>query len=323
MITTKNDISEASRKIGLTDSQAENLWQALQEIHTAKPKSNLLAAFLYFGALIAFLSMTWFYIANLGNSYTLLISSTYAIIFFGTGSYLWRINKLRVPGGVLHSLGIIMVPLIVYSLQHVMLWWPSPSLNDYSGFYRWISGDWVMMEICTLAVACFVLYFVRFPFITSLIYFVISFISMDAINLFSDPMKYNWFYYCIAALSIGILLNILAFVLSRKDQKDFSFWSYLFGTFMFWSGLTGLDIQTERGYFIYFLINLAFVLLSNFFHRKIFMFFGSLGIVCYVSHLAYIFSDSVFFSYALGAMGFVIIMLAAFLMRPRKVTQMN
>jgi hypothetical protein len=47
-----------------------------------KPKSGFLVALLYFGAIIAFSSMTWFYTAHLKNSYSLLISIAYALIFF-------------------------------------------------------------------------------------------------------------------------------------------------------------------------------------------------------------------------------------------------
>jgi len=321
MNLTKNDIAKGSRRIGLTDSQTDHLWQALQEIQTNKSKSSFSTALLYFGAIITFLSMTWFYTAHLKNSYSLFISIAYAFIFFGAGSYFCRIKKLRVSGGALSSLGIIMVPLIVYSLQHVVHWWPTLALNNYSGFYRWINGYWVPMEICTLAVAGFVLYFIRFPFITVLIYFTFLFMSIDLIHLFADSKNDNWPYYCIASITIGTLLNILGFALYRKEQKDFGFWSYLCGAFFCWSGLTGWEIKTEWGDFIYFLINLAFILLSNFFHRKIFIFFGSLGIIYYISHLAYMFSDSLMFSYVLGAIGFSIILLATFLMNRKRLLE--
>lgn len=323
MNSIKDDIAKASKQIGLTDSQVDNLWQALQEIQINTPKSGFLTALLYVGAITAFLSMSWFYTAHLENNYSLLISIAYALIFFGVGAYFWQAKKLKVPGGVLSSLGIIMVPLIVYSLQNVMGWWPTSSSNTYTGFYHWINSNWVPMEICTLGVACLVLYFIRFPFITVPIYFTLSFMSMDAIHLFTDPKVDHWLYYCIASITIGALLNFLGFALCRRDQKDFGFWSYLFGVFLCWIGITGWNIQTEWGYFTYFLINLAFILLSSFFHRKIFMFFGSLGIIYYIGHLAYTFSDSLMFSYVLGAVGFSVIVLATFLMRSRKNRRIN
>lgn len=318
MNPTKDAVAKASKQIGLTDFQIDSLWQALQEIQTSKPKSSFLTALLYVGAITAFLSMSWCYTAHLEDSYSLLVSIAYALIFFGTGSYFWRTKKLKIPGGMLSSLGVVMVPLIVYSLQNVMHWWPTPSQNNYVGFYRWINGYWVPMELCTLGVACLVLYFIRFPFITVLIYSTLTFMSIDAIHLFADPKIDHWPYYCTALIAVGTLLNILGFAIRRKGQKDFGFWSYLFGMLLCWSGLTGWDIQTEWGHFTYFLINFAFILVSSLFHRKIFMFFGSLGIICYIGHLAYIFSDSLMFSYVLGAIGFSVVILAAFLMRPRK-----
>jgi hypothetical protein len=199
-----------------------------------------------------------------------------------------------------------------------MHWFPTSSLNNYSCFYRWINGIWVPMEIFTLAIGCLVLYIIRFPFMTVLIYFTLTFMSMDAIHLFANLKSDPWPYYCIDSITIGILLNLLAFVLYRKDQKEFGFWGYLFGMFLCWSGLTGWNMQTEWGYFTYFLINCMFILLSSFFHRKIFMSFGSLGVIYYIGHLAYIFSDSLLFSYILAGMGFSIIMLVIFLTPSRK-----
>ena len=46
----KDDIAKASKQIGLTDSQADNLWQALQEILTHKSKFNLSAVLIYAGS---------------------------------------------------------------------------------------------------------------------------------------------------------------------------------------------------------------------------------------------------------------------------------
>jgi len=224
----KDDIVKASNQIGLTDSQTDNLWKAFQELQINKPKSTFPTALLYLGALIAIVSMTWFYTASLKNSYALLISITYALIFFSFGLYFYRAKKLRVPGAFLSLLGIVMIPLIVYSLQNVMHWWPISSSNPYIGFYHWVHGDWVPMEICTLAVACLVLYFIRVPLITIPIYITLSFMTMDAIYLFTYPTWYNWSYYCTASIILGTLFTILGFVLCRKEQNEFGFWSYFF-----------------------------------------------------------------------------------------------
>jgi hypothetical protein len=51
---------------------------------------------LYFGAMIALLAMTWFYSAHFDSSESLLITTIYALIFFGAGIYFWQLKKLRV-----------------------------------------------------------------------------------------------------------------------------------------------------------------------------------------------------------------------------------
>ncbi len=323
MNTIKDDITKASKQIGLTDSQVEVLWQTLQEIQTNKPKFNLSIILLYFGTIITLLSMTWFYTAHLNSEKSLLISIIYGLIFFGIGAYLWCAKKLRISGGLLFSLGIVMIPLIIYSLQTFMNWWPTSAPDDYQGFYYWIRSEWLPMEISTLLIACLVLYFIRFPFITVLIYSVIWFISMDAVFLFFGAQQDFFAHYSIVSISIGTLLNVLGYYLHKKNHMDFAFWSYLFGMLLCWTGLSVWDIQTEWGYFTYFLINSAFVFLSIFFHRKIFLFFGSLGIVYYIGHLAYIFSDSPMFSYVLAAIGFAIIILTTVLLRSRNKTSFS
>lgn len=321
MNLTKEDILNASKKANLTELQVDAFWKALEEIELNKPKSNFLKALLYFGAIIAFLSMTWFYTANLENSYSLIISTLYAFIFFASGFYFWTIKKLKAPGGVLSSLGIVMIPLIVYSLQNVMHLWTEPSEHSYSGFYRWISGNWVPMEVCTLTAAFTVLHFIRFPFISALIYFILTFMCMDAIYLFAGPGHFH--YYPVASISIGSILTALGVILDKKHQKEFSFWSYLFGMFLCCAGMNTLNIETEWGHFFCFLMSALFIFVSSLCHRKIFIFFGSLGVIFYMGHLAHVFSDSFLFSYILGAIGFSIITLTAFLMRSKKKQQIT
>jgi hypothetical protein len=321
MNPSKENITQASRQIGLTDVQADNLWQALLTNQTNKPKSRLSSFLLYFGSLIAITAMTWEYTSSLSSSKSLILSLFYALIFFGTGIYFWTAKKIKIPGGMLCSLGIVMIPLIVYSLQSVMNWWPKTFYSAYDHFYYGVNGGWLPMEICTLIVACVVLYFIRFPFITVLIYSVIWFLSMDTIHFFIGKKQEFSMRYSAVSITIGALLTILAFVLYRKKQTDFGFWAYLFGMLLCWSGLATWDKQTELEHFIFCLINCAFLLLSDFFHRKIFMVFGSLGVMVYIGHLAYVFSDSLHFSYLLGAAGFISILLATLLLSLRKSCQ--
>jgi hypothetical protein len=318
MYSLKEDIAQACKQIGLADSQAEYLWQALQEVQSKKPKANFSTILLYFGAMIALLSMTWFYTAHLNSNKSLILWIIYALIFFGLGVYFWYVKKFRLPGGLLTSLGIVMIPLTVYSFQNLLNWWSPSSPDGYKGFYYWINGEWVVMEIATLFISCVALYFIRFPFIMVLIYSTIWFITMDIVHFFVGIQKDYLDQYSIVSIAIGLLLNVIGFYLYKKRQEDFAFWSYFFGMLLCWTGLTLWDMPTEVEHFIYFLINFAFVILSNFFHRNIFLFFGSLGILCYLSHLVFVFSNSLMFSFVLAAIGFSIILLTTLLLHMRK-----
>jgi len=53
-------------------------------------------------------------------------------------------------------------------------------LQTYSDFSKYISGGWIYMELATLLVASVTLYFVRFPFLTAPIAFVMFFISVSS-----------------------------------------------------------------------------------------------------------------------------------------------
>jgi hypothetical protein len=92
----KDDLTKASKQIGLTESQIESLWQAFQTVQANKSGFNLSTGLIYAGSLIAFLSMTWFYTSNLNNTKSLFISIIYALTFFASSAYFWYAKKLRV-----------------------------------------------------------------------------------------------------------------------------------------------------------------------------------------------------------------------------------
>lgn len=52
-------------------------------------------------------------------------------------------------------------------------------MQTYSDFSRYVSGGWLYMELGTLIVASITLYYVRFPFLTAPIAFILFFISVS------------------------------------------------------------------------------------------------------------------------------------------------
>ncbi len=115
-----------------------------------------------------------------------------------------------------------------------------------------------------------------------------------------------------------MLLGAYLADLLGRDQ-DYAFWAYLFGTVIFWGGLSSMESQSETGRFIYFLINLFLILGSIALRRRVLMIFGALGVFWYLSHLAYsVFQDSVMFPLVLTVIGLLIIFLGVQYQKRRK-----
>jgi hypothetical protein len=94
----------------------------------------------------------------------------------------------------------------------------------------------------------------------------------------------------------------LAYYIDNK-KSEYSFWLYLFGVIMFWSGLTFTHSSSEFAKFIYFLINIVLLLIGVVIKRKVFLTFGSLGVIVYFFHLSELFRNSFIFVYMVTFMG--------------------
>ncbi|MES2272910.1 MAG: hypothetical protein V4487_01815 [Chlamydiota bacterium] len=314
----KNDLIKASEKINLTSSQIETLWLEL----SSQSKFNLFHVLCYFGALIVILSMTFLFHFNGAPRSILIVSTFYAIVFLGSGAYFWHVKKFRIPGGLLFSLTIAMVPLITYSAQRILHWWPGNFPGEYEDFsFRiWAYGGWCVIEMSTLLVASLIFYFIRFPIISAMIYFLLWFVSMDLVPATLKQLEYTH-----ASVVAGVVIAAIAFVLDRKKKADFAFWGYLLGTGMFWLGVTVIrfDADTEWLQFGYFSIDVILIALSLVLQRNIFLVFGALGVLIYLVHLMDRFFCHAFFSFTLAAVGSAIILLAVFLQYSQKKKQLN
>ncbi|HLB52586.1 MAG TPA: hypothetical protein VJK48_02615 [Chlamydiales bacterium] len=314
MARIESDLAEAARQIGLCNTQANCLWEAFHLIQKKKRKASLLQVLLYVGALAIFFSLTWLYVSQLDKSRAFFLSLTYALLFFGAGAYLFRVKKLKTTGGLLTSLGVIMAPLVIYSFRamlHILPLLP----EEIPTFSFWIQSYSTQAQLALLLFASIAFIFVRFPFLTALLYGPILYIAGDLIHFYTEKTELFYFYYWPVAASIGIFLLILSFFLSKKEANPFAFWSYFFGIFSLFSSFTAWThmIEKEWAYSLYFSIQLAILFLSRLLYRKTLLFFGSLGVIVYFCHLVYHYSNSLFFSYILAGCGFLLIMLSALL----------
>ena len=119
--------------------------------------------------------------SQMGGKGLITTAIAYAAAFTIAGDRLWRRGQITV-GGLLVAIAVSMVPLAVYGVQDQFHLWSSVGEpGAYSGFYVWIKGSWLPMEIAAVVAAALALRFYPFPFIISIIAVAFWFMSMDVV----------------------------------------------------------------------------------------------------------------------------------------------
>lgn len=311
MEISKERLRLAAEKAGLSADQIEDLLKelSLEEGQKTSPFSTFLY---YFGALIVISAMTWFLSISweaFGGLALSGIAVAYGLFFLWLGNRLWKHSDLKIPGGLLITMSVCMVPLAIYGLESHFNIWPENPPGNYQDFFATIKGSWILMELGTILAALWALKHYSFPFLTAPLFFAAWFLTMDIIPLITrEEASYQereWL-----TLGFGFILLAIAYWMDLR-RKNGAFWGYLFGTITFWGALSSICWDYGEGaLFVYLLINLVLMLASLILKRKILMVFGGIGTFIYLSHLAYdLFKDSLFLPFALSLIGLVIIYL--------------
>lgn len=311
----REDLDWAVREEILSAETAENLWRAWQERQRNVPQFNFANVAYYFGALIVIFGM-FFYLTlaweSLGGGGIFVLACVYMLIFALAGQHLWFKQDLKIPGGLLTTIAVVMVPLAIYGFQRMVGIWPMGDPGNYGNYHLWVKASWFSMEIGTVLAGLFALRWIRFPFLTVPIAYTLWYMSMDLTPLIFGKEEYTWDERCLVSFWFGIAVIIVAFLIDRRTLRsrgDFAFWLYLSGLLSFWGGLTSMSPQGEWERFLYFLINLFLILLSVILRRRLFVIFGAMGVIGYLGHLAYtVFADSLLFPIAISFGGVLIIL---------------
>jgi len=283
----------------ITELQAEQLYKLFKE-NSIWNISNL---FIYFGGLSAIGSVTYFITIGFAQfGYMGLIISS--LVFLGLAILFIKNTQNKVAIGVLATFVVFLTPLFMYGILGYVGWWDSVKSINYHNYYIWIDKNWIILEISTIIAALFMLKKVKYPFLILPIAFSLWFLSMDIVELIFG--KLTWHNREIISIIFGIITTIIAFFVDLKN-KDYAFWLYIFGVMMFWSGMSLLNSNSEVSKFIYFLINVFLLVIGTLIKRKVFLVFGSLGIIGYFGHLSYIFKGSFLFPILLALFGFIVI----------------
>jgi hypothetical protein len=267
----------------------------------------------YAGALIVIGAMGLFStlaFAQMGGSALTACAVIYAAAFTLAGHHLWHRRNLRVPGGLLITIAVSMAPLAIFGVQSELGWWGQfGNPGAYHGFYDWIKGSWLFMEIATVLAGVIALRFFRFPFIVAIIGFALWFMSMDLAPWVAGTNHFDYEIGRKVSVWFGLVVLVAAWIVDyRSRNSDFGFWLHLFGLMAFWGGISATSGATELGKAVYCLLNVGLLLVSVVVMRRAYAVFGAFGITLYLGHLAdVVFKDSLLFPFALSLIGVAVV----------------
>ncbi|HKR12428.1 MAG TPA: hypothetical protein VJT15_10245 [Pyrinomonadaceae bacterium] len=336
---TSADIYRAADEGVLLQTDAERLvhWgyeQRFTDPRFAEPKPvaveqrkgfNFVTVAYYFGAILMIMACAWF----LGDKWDDLSSpgilSTVVVYMMIAAALGWWLRKKGyiVGGSLLITVAVCLVPLLVYSIEDILGFWPADKHGPYENYFPWTNGPWIVIELATIAAAAFALRYVRFGFLTAPIAFSFWFLSMHLAALITGNTEVNWETRKWISVGVGLCILLVGYGLEKILHKhgearseDFAFWCYLFGMIAFWGGLTSMDSGSEVKRALYALLNVGFIGLAVVLRRSTFLVFGALGVYLYLAQLAYgVFKDSFFFPFALALLGLSMILITVLIQR--------
>jgi hypothetical protein len=313
---SEEQIRSAAGKAAISDDQVTRLFAALTALPRAEsaPRFDLVHLLWYAGALIVIGAMGLFStlaFEEMGGRALAITAVIYAALFVAAGHYLWHRRGLVTAGGLLVAVAVGMAPLAVFGVQDaVNAWGDAGDPGHYRGFYHWIKGGWIPMEVATIVAGLFALFFYPFAFIVALVAGALWFMSMDLTPFLFGTEDYSWALRRAVSMWFGLGLIFIAWGvdLKRPRERDFAFWLHLAGLAAFWGGLTFSSSDSEIAKAIYCLINVTLIGLSIFLGRRAYALFGAIGVALYLGHLASaVFEDSLLFPFALSLIGVAVI----------------
>jgi len=127
----------------------------------------------------------------------------------------------------------------------------------------------------------------------------------------------------IAVLFGGSLAGFAYYQSQKHSPNSFVFWAYVFGTAIFWTGMSTLYTvvynNSQLFGLIYFIVNVGLIFLPMITSQYVFVLFGGLGVFWYVSNLIYTYYwNSWYLPFILTALGLAVIAFVVWFSRHQK-----
>jgi hypothetical protein len=279
----------------------------------------------YGGGLLIISAMTWLMKTSwdsFGPAGMTVASALYFVVFLLAGYFVFFKKDMETAGGLLFSVSIAVTPLFVFSLLRLFDFWPQDW--EYNDYYIWIKGKWIILEISVILVALPILFKTKFPFHVFLIAGSLWFFSMDIVPIIYEKTRITWTERATISNIFGLYMIGIGYFVDIKFKKDYSFWMYLFGLITLSSGLSVFYNNDVSRFTLLCVVNVLLILFSIFINRNVFLVFGTIGLIEFLSRLSWKFlKGSVFFPFALTIIGVSLILLGIFFQKNRKKIEEN
>ncbi|TXI90508.1 MAG: hypothetical protein E6Q34_08825 [Burkholderiaceae bacterium] len=233
----------------------------------------------------------------------------------------------RVPANFFATLFVTMVPMLVFSVQNVLGYWPAGHTPQLHDLYHVFDQRWFAIESITVASALLVLWFFKRSYLVVPVLLSLFLMAIDLLpNLIlgMDVEAYSsagWMMRKAIALVFGFAILVLGFIVDMQitRKRDYAFWLYSFGLLPFCGSLMLFFVlETSNpfaasfiGKVVYFSINAILLLLSAALQRRSFAMAGGIGIAGLMISVAWqMYHDSFAIVGALIACTFAYMMVA-------------
>lgn len=211
---------------------------------------------------------------------------------WGAGFLLRQFESSRLGGNLLIFAGAGAVPLLIYTFQRLVGWWPTEETLEYEDFYDRILAVWIVMELVSMAAAIALARLIRFPLMLLLAGFWGWYLGMDVArwirgddhDFWSGNDDHHW-----AGVVIGLVIIGAGLELARRHLRPYAFWLLLFGNLTLLGHLGDIALDEDFGpaSLLFLLVSLAGVVLSVVTQFRVFLVFGALGLYAWVCYLVF------------------------------------
>lgn len=324
MDINKSDLINSAVELGISNKIAEDLWNKLKETSEGTHSKLVLSHVLYYiGAMIVLIALGWFAVKawiNFEGKDLFFIAIIYMLSFLIIGNGLWHKKGLRIPGGLFLTLAVCLMPMAVDGFQKWTGFWLSyNAVESYSNVFNWVKGESFALLILTILLGCVVLAFYRFPFLLVPILVASIFLLLDFFHvLFKSPPIAYWMIDAWVFVGFGIVMIVVAYLMDLFIRSDFAFWGYLIGVASFWWGADIFNNKEHLNLFIYLVINIFLVLLAIILQRTVFLVFGTIGMIMFMTNLFGKYFGSDLFPVVLSLTGIVVIFMGIIYQKNRQ-----